>query len=202
MCTQPLGSNSQNCDSTTGISEMNYTGSCNIILVTFGKSGVDPTDPTDPACCPEGFIESFSLDFDDPLSPKPEELLQPIVYVQQDDDTGAFFNSNTNYEGGSKKRDRDLSFQVEGHEAETECVLDSMVGKEPAFHVKFKDGQHKLINWSGGMKVTSVQKDSNTSYWTVTMSGRPNDRDLFINPTWANTFIVPVSVNPNGLVRG
>lgn len=198
ICTIPLGSKTTNCDSTTGISELNYTASCNVIGVTFAGAAGSPA----PDCCPEGEIETFTLDFADPGNPEPEELLQPITFVQQDDDTGAVFDIDTNYDGGNKTRNRTVSFQVEGHDKDTDCALDSMVGKEVAFHVKFKDGSHKLVNWSGGMRVTNVAKSSNTSYWTVTMTGRPNDRDLFINAAWANANIVPISTNPSGLVNG
>ena len=198
ICTIPLGSKTENCDATTGIAEMNYTASCNIVAVTFAGAGGTPA----PDCCPEGEITSFSLDFADPLNPAPEELLQPITFVNQDDDTGAVFSSDTNFDGGNKTRNRTVVFQVVGDDKDSECALDSMVGKEVAFSIKFKNGNYKLVNWSGGMKVTSVVKDSNTSYWTVTMTGRPNNRDLYVDGTWAAANIVPISTNPNGLVNG
>jgi len=195
ICVLPLGGN--DCDTTTGIAELNYVPSCSITNVTFNEVGDDPT----PACCPEGEIATVTLDIADPLAPLPEELFQPITYVQQDDDSGAVFTIDSIVDTGNKQNNRTVTFQVAGNGAEIECILDSWLNREVCFHVKFKDGQHKLVNWSGGMRVTNYQKDSNTSYYTVTMQGRPNDRDLFIDKTWADTNLVPFSTNPNGLIN-
>mgnify|MGYP000394251602 CR=1 FL=1 len=85
ICVLPLGGN--DCDTTTGIAELNYVPSCSITNVTFNEVGDDPT----PACCPEGEIATVTLDIADPLAPLPEELFQPITYVQQADASGAVF---------------------------------------------------------------------------------------------------------------
>lgn len=195
VCKLPLGG--QDCDTTTGIAELNYVAACDIINLTFGEVAGDPA----PACCPEGEIETLGLDIADPLAPLPEELFQPITYVQQDDDTGAVFTQSSVVDTGNKQNNRTMTFQVEGHGSEIECILDSWLNREIAFHVKFKDGLHKIVNWSGGMRVTEYTKDSNTSYYTVTLSGRPNNRDLFVNKAWADANFVPFSTDPNGLIN-
>ena len=127
--------------------------------------------------------------------------MQPITFVNQDDDTGAVFTSNSVSDAGNKQRNRTFAFQIEANTADEECAIDSMVGKEIAVCIKYKDGRTRLINWSGGMKVISADKDSNTSYWTVVLSGRANDRDLLVDSTWADANIVPNSIDGTGLVN-
>ena len=195
ICVLPLGGN--DCDTTTGIAELNYVPSCSVSSVTFNEIANEP----EPACCPEGEIASITLDIADPSAPLANELFQPITYVQQDDDSGAVFTIDSVVDTGNKQNNRTVNFQVAGNGPEIECILDSWLNREICFHVKFKDGQHKLVNWSGGMRVTNYQKDSNTSYYTVTMSGRPNNRDLFIDKTWADANMVPVSVSATGLIN-
>lgn len=192
ICHIPLGGES--CDSSTGIAELYYVSPCLINALTFAAVA--------DGCCDKGQISSFGLNFDDPLSPLPEELLQPITFVNQDDDSGAVFTRSTVSDTGNKQRNRTLPFQVEANTPEQECAIDLMVGQEAAFVIKYKNGNYRLVNYSGGMKVISAEDDSNTSYTTVTLSGRPNDRDLLIDPVWAAANIVPRSLNPGvGLVN-
>lgn len=192
ICHIALGGES--CDSTTGIAELYYISPCLVNAITF--------NPVASGCCDKGQIASFGLDFADPLNPAPEELLQPITFVNQDDDSGAVFTRSTVSDGGSKQRNRTLPFQVEANTPEQECAIDAMVNQEVAFVIKYKNGNYRLVNYSGGMRVISANDDSNTSYTEVTLSGRPNDRDLLIDPTWAAANIVPQSLNPGvGLVN-
>ena len=192
ICTIPLGGNS--CDPVTGIAELYYTAPCLVNAIAYNAVA--------DGCCERGEISSFGLDIADPNAPLPSELLQPISFVNQDDDSGAVFTRSTVSDTGNKQRNRTLPFQVEANTPEEECAIDLMVGQEVAFVIKYKNGNWRLVNYSGGMKVISAEDDSNTSYITVTLSGRPNDKDLLIDKAWAEANIVPVSTNPGvGLVN-
>lgn len=190
ICAIPLGG--ENCDTTTGIAELYYIPPCQFVSLEFSADNN--------SCCVKGQVDSFTLDLTAP-TPLPEELLQPISFVNQDDDTGAVFTRNTASDAGNKQRNRTVAFQVEASTPDQECAIDAMVGQEVAFVIKYKNGDWRLVNYSGGMRVISADDDSNTSYITVTMSGRPNDRDLIIDKTWADANIVPFSVDPTGLVN-
>jgi len=191
VCQVPLGA--QECDTTTGIAELYYTPYKNINAIAFVA--------TANTCCAEGEIASFGV-----AGASPEGLLQPIDFVKQDDDSGAVFSYETTNEGGNKVRNYTLLFQTNSNNPDEECAIDSLIGREIAFIFKLKNGSWKAVNWSGGAKVQSNAGDSNTSYKTVTLSGRANDRDLYISFTdsgaWANIHLVPFSVDPvNGLIN-
>lgn len=191
VCQVPLGA--QECDTTTGIAELYYTPYKNINAIAFVA--------TANTCCEKGEIASFGV-----AGAAPEGLLQPIDFVKQDDDSGAVFSYETTYEGGNKVRNYTLLFQTNSNNPDEECAIDSLIGREIAFVFKLKSGAWKAVNWSGGAKVQSNAGDTNTSYKTVTLSGRANDRDLYISYTdsgaWADVHLVPNSVDPiNGLIN-
>lgn len=189
VCAAPLGANE--CKTQTGISEVYFTPYQNITTIAFVAAD----------CCPEGEIGSFAL-----IASAPEGLLQPITFVKQDDDTGALFTFDDAVDGGNVVRNYSFAAQTNSSNPEEECTLDSMINQEVAFLYLGKDGKWKFVNWSGGLKVTSVAGDSNTSYRTITLSGRANDRALYVSftdsKTWADINLVPVSVDPiNGLIN-
>lgn len=190
-CPVPLGG--QECETTTGIAELYWTPYENLDAIAFAASAN--------TCCPEGEITSFGVD-----AAAPDGLLQPINFVKQDDDSGAVFSFEDSFEGGNKVRNRTLLFQVNSDNPDEECAIDSLIGREIAFIFKLKNGKWKALNWSGGARVTSNTGDSNTSYKTVTLTGRVNDRDLYISFTdggaWADANLIPNSVDPlNGLIN-
>ena len=191
VCAQPLGA--EICSAQTGIAELYFTPYKNITTIVF--------EPSVDNCCLEAEIASFGLD-----APGPAGLLQPINFVKQDDDSGALLTTDDTSDGGNKVRNYSFLFQSNSKNPTEECILDSMVGQEVAFLIKQKDGHWKFINWSGGLRVTGVSSNSNQGYIVVTLSGRANDRALYVSYTdleaWADIALVPVSVDPiNGLIN-
>jgi hypothetical protein len=185
ICPIPLGSES--CTTQTGISELYYTPFKNIEGVVF--------DATASTCCTEGEIASFAL-----VATAPDGLLQPINFVQQDDDTGALYTESHEYDTGNNIINDTFVFQVNAGNPNEQCTLRSLVGQQVAFLYKGKDGFWKFVNWAGGMKVATVQGNSNQSYYVVTLTGRANKPALYVSYTdagvWASTHLVPVSVVP------
>ncbi len=191
VCPIPLGGTA--CATQTGIAELYYTPYQNIISIVYAASTS--------TCCAQNEIEEFALD-----AAAPDGLLQPISFVQQDDDTGALFTADDTYDTGNTVRNYTFAFQTNSNNPNEECTLDSMIGQQVAFLYKGKDGKWRFINWSGGLKVSSVAWNSNQAYKVVTLSGRAKDRALFVSYSdsgaWAATALVPVSVDPvNGLIN-
>lgn len=189
VCTRPLGANE--CKTQTGIADVYYTPYQNITTIAFVAS----------ACCPESEIASFGM-----VDATVDGLLQPITFVKQDDDTGALFEGEDVVDSGNVTRSYSFVAQTNSSNPEEECTLDSMLNQEVAFLYLGKDGKWKFINWSGGLKVTSIAFSTNLSYKTITLSGRANDRALYVSFTdakaWADINLVPVSVDPiNGLIN-
>lgn len=185
----PLGADV--CKTQTGIADAYYTPYQNITTIAFAAT----------PDCPEAEIASFGL-----IAGAPEGLLQPINFVKQEDDTGALFTFEDLVDGGNVSRNYSFVAQTNSSNPSEECTLDSMLNQEVAFLYLGKDGNWKFVNWSGGLKVTSVAGDSNTSYRTITLSGRANDRALYVsftdNKTWADINLVPISIDPiNGLIN-
>lgn len=191
VCPIPLGATA--CKTQTGISELYYTPYQNIISIVYQVSAS--------LCCTNSEISSFALD-----AAAPDGLLQPINFVQQDDDTGALFSAEDNYDAGNTVRNYTFSFQTNSNNPNEECTLDSMVGQQVAFLYKGKDSRWRFINWSGGLKVASVTWNSNQAYKILTLNGRAKDRALFVSYTdagvWATANLVPISIDPvNGLIN-
>ncbi len=191
ICPIPLGSDS--CATQTGISELYYTPFKNIEGVVF--------DATTSTCCAEGEIASFAL-----TEAAPDGLLQPINFVQQDDDTGALYTESHEYDAGNKIINDTFAFQVNASNPNEQCTLRSLIGQQVAFLFKGKDGFWKFVNWAGGMKIATVQGNSNQSYYVVTLTGRANKPALYVSYTdagvWASTALVPVSILPlTGLIN-
>lgn len=192
ICPIPLGASE--CKTQTGIAEAYYTPYQNITGVAFAASAS--------ACCTEGEITAFGL----VVSALPSDLLQPINFVQQDDDTGAVFTNSETYETGNTSINDTFVFQTNSKTPNEECTLRSFLGQQVAFLIKGKNGRWKFINWAGGMKVASVEGNSNQAYYVVTLSGRANKPALFVsytdNGAWAAINLVPVSIDPiNGLIN-
>ena len=191
VCAQHLGSDI--CNTQTGIAEVYFTPYQNITSLVF--------EPSTDDCCIKAEIAGFGLD-----NAAPAGLLQPINFVKQDDDSGAIFTTNDTADAGNKVRNYSFVFQTNSKNPTEECILDSMVNQEVAFLILQKDGNWKFINWSGGLRVTDVATNSNQSYFSVTLSGRANDRALYVSYTdakaWADINLVPFSVDPiNGLIN-
>lgn len=191
VCPVPLGKN--DCENVTGIAELYYTHYTNFDAMTFAA--------TANTCCAKGEITGFALN-----AAAPDGLLQPINFVIQDDDSGAVFSWEEKVDGGNKVYEYTVVFQVNSNNPDEECAIASMINQEVAFVMKLKNGLWKAVNWSGGARVTLNAGDTNTSFKTVTMTGRVNDRGLYVSytdgGTWANTNLVPNSVDPiNGLIN-
>lgn len=184
------------CEATTGIAELYYCHYEQIKNIVFAA--------TPSASCDQGEIASFALDTS--VVVLPEELLQPINFVKQEDDTGALVEWTTTDEGGNKVRNYTATIQVVANTPDEQCSIDMAVGKEICLVFKGKDGYWRILNWSGGAKLQSAAGSTNLSYVTIILSGRVNSRQLFISyadsNTWANTALVPYSVDPvNGLLN-
>lgn len=196
ICPIPLGS--QDCESLkTGIAEAYFTCSKNIVALAFAAD--------DAACCPEAEITAFSLDFAVPATPAPEELFQPIIFVKQDDDTGAVHSFEDKSEGGNTILEHTFTFQVVANDPNQECAILKMIGREICILVRYKTGRWRLINYTGGMKVTLSAGNSNQSWKEVTVFGRVNDLPLFVsftdNGAFADIALVPFSVLATGLIH-
>jgi hypothetical protein len=195
ICPIPLGS--VDCESLkTGIAEAYYTCSKNVINLAFA--------PDSNGCCDEAEITAFGLNLTVP-TPLAEELLQPIVFVKQDDDTGAIHTFEDKSEGGNVLLEHTFTFQVAANTPDQECALNRMLGREVAILVKYKTGRWRFINYTGGMKVTLNSGNSNQSWKEVTVFGRVNDLPLYVSYTdagvWADANLVPISVTPTGLIN-
>lgn len=196
ICPRPLGS--ADCESLkTGISEAYYTCPKNILNIAYAAD--------DETCCDNAEILSFDLDLTTP-TPNLEELLQPIIFVKQDDDTGAVHTFEDKSEGGNVILEHTFTFQVVANDPDQECAIQKMIGREVAVLVKYKTGRWRFINYTGGMKVTLSSGNSNQSWKEVTIFGRVNDYPLFVSYTdggaWADVHLVPYSIDPvNGLIN-
>lgn len=184
------------CDATTGIAELYWCHYNQIKNIIFA--------PTASGCCEEGEIASFGLDVSTPVLP--EELLQPIKFVKQDDDSGAVVEFTTSNEGGNKVRNYTATIQVVANTPDEQCSIDLAVGKEICLVFKGKDGIWRILNWSGGAELQSAAGSTSLSYVTIVLSGRVNDRQLMVsytdNKAWADTALIPFSVDPvNGLLN-
>jgi hypothetical protein len=188
VCPIPLGSDA--CNNKTGIAQIYYTPYTNITSIAFAAGG----------CCEEGEIASFAL-----IAAKPDGLLQPINFVKQDDDSGAVFLWEETSVEGNVSLNYTLNVQAITNTPAEECTIRSMLNREIAFIFKGKDGNWKFLNWSGGAKVTGNVGDTNTSYKTITLTGRVNDAALFVSHTdsnaWADANLIPESINPIGLIN-
>jgi len=132
VCPTPLGA--QECRTQTGIAEAYYTPYQNITGVAFAASSS--------TCCAEGEITAFGLI---------EEadawgLLQPINFVQQDDDTGAVFTESSTYDAGNTVIADGFVFQVNSKNPNEECTLRSLIGQQIAIIIKGKNGKWKFVN--------------------------------------------------------
>lgn len=159
---------------------------------------------TTSGCCEEGEIASFGMDVSTPALP--EELLQPLNFVKQDDDSGFLIEFTWSGEGGNKVADYTATIQVPASNPDQDCSMYGAVNQEIAIVHKGKDGYWRVLNHKGGAKLQSVAGNSNQGYYVMILTGRVSARQLFAsytdNNTWANTALVPYSLDPvNGLIN-
>lgn len=199
ICAIPLGTDP--CETTTGIAELYYCHYKQIKDIIFAPTTLTPGSP---ACCLEGEFASFALDVTVPTA-LPEELLQPLEFVQQDDDSGALVEWTWSDEGGNKVRNYTATIQAITNTPDQECAIDKAIGKQLCLVFKGKDGFWRILNWDGGAKLLSSAGNTNQSYTVLVLSGRVNSRMLYVSYTdsnaWSDANLVPVSVNPSGLIN-
>jgi hypothetical protein len=190
ICPTPLGSVDCN-DLQTGIAEAYYTCPSNLQAIGFL--------PDANGCCDEAEINIFALQNPNAPAAAPDEyLLQPINFVQNDDDTGAVHSFDDQSEGGNVTLNHTFVFQVVSSTPTEECALNKMLGKQVCILIKYKTGRWRLINHSGGMTTSGKTGNSNQTYTEVTISGRVNDAPLYVsysdNGAWADTALIPVAL--------
>lgn len=192
ICPAPWGA--VNCeDELTGIEEVYYTCAANIVNIAYSADTNN--------CDSNAKIDSFGLQLSTP-TPNAAELLQPVNFVQQDDDTGAELTAEYASQGGNKTYTPNFVLQVVGNNVDQEASIFSVIGRQVAFIIKYKNKRWRALNQKGGAKVTLVSEGSNLAYYTITLTGRLNERPLEIDATWAATALIPNSVDPvNGLIN-
>ncbi len=194
VCAVPWGQLA--CDNIIGIAELYWCHYKQIIDIVYAA--------TANGCCDKGEILSFGMDISAPILP--EELLQPVEFVKQDDNTGANVEWTWSDEGGNKSANYTATIQVPGSNPDQDCSIYGAVGQEICLVFKGKDGYWRILNYDGGAKLQSSDGSINQSYSVVVLTGRVNSRQLFVSYTdgnaWADTALIPNSLDPSaGLIN-
>lgn len=192
LCPIPLGS--QDCNNLqTGIAEAYYTCPKNISSVGYL--------PDASGCCAEAEINVFTLITS--IGAPPENLLQPIKFLKLEDDSGAVHEFDNQSADGNVTLNHTFKFKVVSGTPDEECALNRMLGREVALVIKYKNGQWRFINHTGGMIATQQTGNSNQSFTEVTISGKVNTPPLLISYSdagvWAAANLIPASLG--GLIN-
>jgi len=194
VCAIPWGQLA--CNAVIGIEKMYWCHYKQLTAIVYAA--------TANGCCEEGEIASFGMDVSTPILP--EELLQPLEFVQQDDDSGALVEYVHSDEGGNKSSNYTATIQVPKGDPNQECSIYSAIGQEICLIYKGKDGFWRILNHKGGAKLLTSSGNSNQSYDVLVITGRVAARQLFLSYTdanaWADDALTPYSLDPTtGLIN-
>lgn len=195
VCAIPWGQLA--CENIIGISELYWCHYKQIIDIAYASAA--------DGCCEKGEITSFNMDLSSPILP--EELLQPVEFVNQDDNSGAVVEWEFSDEAGNKTATYTATIQVPGANPDQDCSIYGAVGQEICLVYKGKDGKWRILNYDGGAKLQSVTGSTNQSYSVLVLTGKVNSRQLFVsysdNNAFADTALIPNSIDPSsGLING